>query len=56
MSGMESFIEKQAKLLEMQPAEVPEKDPERIRKGCVGGSLSDTAVPASDLSNSDPGK
>ncbi|XP_011374520.1 sorting nexin-19 isoform X2 [Pteropus vampyrus] len=54
MSGMESFIEKQTKLLEMQPAEVPEKDPEHIRKGCVDGSLSDTAVPAPDLSNSDP--
>ncbi|XP_039734776.1 sorting nexin-19 isoform X1 [Pteropus medius] len=54
MSGMESFIEKQTKLLEMQPAEVPEKDPEHIRKGCVDGFLSDTAVPAPDLSNSDP--
>lgn len=54
MSGMESFIEKQTKLLEMQPAEVPEKDPEHIHKGCVDGSLSDTAVPAPDLSKSDP--
>lgn len=56
MSGMESFIEKQTKLLEMQPAEVPEKDPEHVYKGCVDGSLSDTAVPAPDLSKSDPGK
>lgn len=56
MSGMESFIEKQTKLLEMQPAEVPEKDREQIPKGCVDGYLSDPAVPAQDLSTSDPGK
>lgn len=55
MSGMESFIEKQTKLLEMQPAEAPEKDPEHIPKGCVDGCLSDAAVPAQDLSDSDPG-
>ncbi|GAB5577259.1 sorting nexin-19 isoform X1 [Prionailurus iriomotensis] len=55
MSGMESFIEKQTKLLEMQPAEVPEKDREQIPKGCVDGYLSDPAVPAQDLSTSDPG-
>ncbi|XP_045339448.1 sorting nexin-19 isoform X3 [Leopardus geoffroyi] len=55
MSGMESFIEKQTKLLEMQPAEVPEKDCEQIPKGCVDGYLSDPAVPAQDLSTSDPG-
>ncbi|VFV39028.1 sorting nexin-19-like [Lynx pardinus] len=55
MSGIESFIEKQTKLLEMQPAEVPEKDREQIPKGCVDGYLSDPAVPAQDLSTSDPG-
>ncbi|KAF6278537.1 sorting nexin 19 [Rhinolophus ferrumequinum] len=55
MSGMESFIEKQAKLLEMQPAEAPEEDPEHIPKECVDGYLSDAAMPAQDLSNSDPG-
>ncbi|XP_014714011.2 sorting nexin-19 isoform X1 [Equus asinus] len=55
MAGMESFIEKQTKLLEMQPAETPEKDPEQIPQGCVGGYLSDAAVPAQDLSHGDPG-
>ncbi|XP_035952381.1 sorting nexin-19 isoform X6 [Halichoerus grypus] len=55
MSGMESFIEKQTKLLEMQPAEAPEKDPEQIPKDCTDGYLSDAAVPARDLSNGDPG-
>ncbi|XP_006873145.1 PREDICTED: sorting nexin-19 [Chrysochloris asiatica] len=54
LSGMESFIEKQSKLLEMQPEEAPEKDLEQI-KGCVDGCLSDVTVPAHDLSNSDPG-
>uniref|UniRef100_A0A8C8XBR4 Sorting nexin-19 n=1 Tax=Panthera leo TaxID=9689 RepID=A0A8C8XBR4_PANLE len=44
------------KLLEMQPAEVPEKDREQIPKGCVDGYLSDPAVPAQDLSTSDPAK
>lgn len=56
MAGMESFIEKQTKLLEMQPAETPEKDPEQIPQGCVDGYLSDAAVPAQDLSHGDPGK
>lgn len=55
MSGMESFLEKQTKLLEMQPGEAPEKDPEHTHKGCVDGCLSDAAEPAQDLSNSDPG-
>lgn len=55
MSGMESFIEKQTKLLEMQPAEAPEEDPEHTPKECGGGYLSDAAMPAQDLSNSDPG-
>nr|XP_012304607.1 sorting nexin-19 isoform X1 [Aotus nancymaae] len=55
MSGMESFIEKQTKLLEMQPTEAPEKDPEQLPKGHVDSCLSDAAVPAQDPSNSDPG-
>lgn len=56
MSEMESFIEKQTKLLEMQPAEAPEEDPEHVPKECVDDGLSDAAMPAQDLSNSDPGK
>ncbi|KAM5222728.1 sorting nexin-19 isoform 2-T4 [Hipposideros larvatus] len=55
MSGMESFIEKQTELLETQQAEAPEKGPEHIPKECVDGYLSGTAMPAQDLSNSDPG-
>lgn len=55
MSEMESFIEKQTKLLEMQPAEASEEDPEHIPKECVDDCLSDAAMPAQDLSNSDPG-
>ncbi|XP_026948746.1 sorting nexin-19 isoform X7 [Sagmatias obliquidens] len=55
MSGMESFIEKQTKLLETQPAEAPGKDSEQISKGCVDDCMSGAAVPAQDLSNSDPG-
>ncbi|XP_045411618.1 sorting nexin-19 isoform X3 [Lemur catta] len=55
MSGMLSFIEKQTKLLEMQPAGVPEKAPEQIPKGYVDSYLSDAAVPAQDLRNSDLG-
>ncbi|XP_019569533.2 sorting nexin-19 [Rhinolophus sinicus] len=55
MSEMESFIEKQTKLLEMQPAEASEEDPEHIPKECVDDCLSDAAMPAHDLSNSDPG-
>ncbi|CAK6440350.1 unnamed protein product [Pipistrellus nathusii] len=55
MSGMEAFIEKQTKLLEMQTADAPEKDPEHTPKGCVDGDVSDAAAPAQDLSNSDPG-
>ncbi|XP_032724837.1 sorting nexin-19 isoform X3 [Lontra canadensis] len=49
-SVMESFIEKQTKLLEMQPAEAPGKDPEQIPKGCM-----DAAVPTHDLRSGDPG-
>ncbi|XP_069326818.1 sorting nexin-19 isoform X2 [Eulemur rufifrons] len=55
MSGMLSFIEKQTKLLEMQPAGVPEKDPGQTPKGYVDSYLSDAAVPAQDLRNSDLG-
>ncbi|XP_037001057.2 sorting nexin-19 [Artibeus jamaicensis] len=54
ISAMESFIEKQTKLLEMQPGEAPEKDPEHVPKGHVDDYLSDAAVPAQDLSNGDP--
>ncbi|XP_022368757.1 sorting nexin-19 isoform X2 [Enhydra lutris kenyoni] len=54
-SVMESFIEKQTKLLEMQPAEAPGKDPEQIPKGCMDGYLSDAAVPTHDLRSGDPG-
>lgn len=56
MSGMEAFIEKQTKLLEMQSADAPEKDPDHTPKGCVDGDVSDAAAPAQDLSNSDPGE
>lgn len=56
MSGMESFVEKQTKLLEMQPTKAPEKDPEQPPKGYVDSCLSDAAVPAQDPSNSDPGE
>uniref|UniRef100_A0A8C7BVB8 Sorting nexin-19 n=1 Tax=Neovison vison TaxID=452646 RepID=A0A8C7BVB8_NEOVI len=44
------------KLLEMQPAEAPGKDPEQIPKGCMDGYLSDAAVPAQDLRSGDPAK
>ncbi|XP_045048672.2 sorting nexin-19 isoform X2 [Desmodus rotundus] len=54
MSAMESFIEKQTKLLEMQPGEAPEKDPDHVPKGHVDDYLSDAAVPAQDVSNGDP--
>ncbi|XP_037697903.1 sorting nexin-19 isoform X4 [Choloepus didactylus] len=55
LSGMESFIENQSKLLETQPEEAPEKDPEQIPKGCVDHGFSGAPAPAQDLSNSDPG-
>lgn len=54
MSAMESFIDKQTKLLEMQPGEAPEIDPEHVPKRHVDDYLSDAAVPAQDLSNGDP--
>ncbi|KAM6173000.1 sorting nexin-19 isoform 1-T2 [Erethizon dorsatum] len=50
MSGMESFIKKQTKLLEMQPTEAPGQIP----KGYVDSCLSGAAVPAQDLGSSDP--
>lgn len=53
---MESFIEKQTKLLKMQPTETPEKDPKQIPKEYVDHCLSDTAVLDQDLDSSDPGK
>lgn len=56
MSGMESFIEKQTKLLEMQPADVSDKDPQQVPKECVDNCLRDTAVVAQELTNSDPGE
>ncbi|XP_020040251.1 sorting nexin-19 isoform X3 [Castor canadensis] len=55
ISGMESFIEKQTKLLKMQPTETPEKDPKQIPKEYVDHCLSDTAVLDQDLDSSDPG-
>lgn len=55
MSGMESFIEKQAKLLKMQPTEVPDKDPQQVPKEYVDGGLLDKAVIAQELNKSDPG-
>ncbi|XP_021567942.1 sorting nexin-19 isoform X2 [Carlito syrichta] len=55
MSGMESFIEKQTKLLEMQPPKAPERDPEQIPEEYVDSCLSDVAMPTRDLSDSDPG-
>lgn len=56
MSGMESFIEKQAKLLKMQPTEVPDKDPQQVPKEYVDGGLLDKAVIAQELNKSDPGE
>ncbi|XP_013366681.1 PREDICTED: sorting nexin-19 isoform X2 [Chinchilla lanigera] len=51
MSGMESFIKKQTKLLEMQPTKVPEP----FLKGYVDRCLSGAAVPAQDPGSSDLG-
>ena len=56
MSGMESFIEKQTKLLEMQPADVPDKDPQQVPKECEDNCLRDTAVVAQELTISYPGE
>ncbi|KAB0364653.1 hypothetical protein FD754_008809 [Muntiacus muntjak] len=56
VSGMESFIEKQAKLLEVQPADAPGRDSKQTAEGCVGGRVSDAASPAQGLSSSDPGE
>ncbi|XP_076780679.1 sorting nexin-19 [Arvicanthis niloticus] len=55
MSGMESFIEKQTKLLKMQPAEAPDKDPQQVPKVYVDSGLLDKAVVALELNQSDPG-
>ncbi|XP_052044732.1 sorting nexin-19 [Apodemus sylvaticus] len=55
MSGMESFIEKQTKLLKMQPVEVPDKDPQQVPKEYVDSGLLDKAVTAQELNKSDPG-
>lgn len=55
ISGMESFIEKQTKLLEIQSTEVPDKDPQQVPKDCVDSGLLDKAVVAQELSKSDPG-
>ncbi|XP_042552100.1 sorting nexin-19 isoform X2 [Dipodomys spectabilis] len=55
MSGMESFIEKQTKLLEMQPAEASGKDPVSVPRDYVDGCSSATPVPTQDLNNSDTG-
>lgn len=55
MSGMESFLEKQAKLLEVQPAEVPQKDHQQVPRDYVD-SLLDTAIVAQEPNNSDPGE
>lgn len=55
LSAMESFIKKQTKLLEMQAAEVPDKDPQQVPKECVDNCSRDTAVVGQELSNSDPG-
>ncbi|XP_055457266.1 sorting nexin-19 isoform X1 [Psammomys obesus] len=55
MSGIESFIEKQTKLLEMQPAEVPDKDPQQVPNECVDSGLLDEAVVAQEFNKADPG-
>ncbi|XP_012585202.1 PREDICTED: sorting nexin-19 [Condylura cristata] len=55
MSGMESFIEKQSKLLGLQPEDTPEKLPLQIPKDCVDGYLPATAVLTQHFSSSDPG-
>ncbi|XP_048199581.1 sorting nexin-19 isoform X1 [Perognathus longimembris pacificus] len=55
MSGMESFIEKQTKLLEMQPAEAPGKYPEPVPREPVDGCSSATPVPSQNPNNSDTG-
>ncbi|XP_053449491.1 sorting nexin-19 isoform X2 [Nycticebus coucang] len=55
MSGMLSFIEKQTKLLEMEPADLAEKDPEQTSKTCTDSYLSDATRPAQDVHSSDLG-
>ncbi|XP_027690943.1 sorting nexin-19 isoform X2 [Vombatus ursinus] len=56
ISGMESFIEKQSKFLEIQAEEALEKDSEQTPKECTDDcseSPSDNAASAPDESNSD---
>ncbi|XP_037361543.1 sorting nexin-19 isoform X2 [Talpa occidentalis] len=55
MSGMESFLEKQSKLLGVQPEDTPEKVPLQIPKDSVDGYLPDTAVLAQRCSSGDLG-
>lgn len=55
VSGMESFIEKQAKLLEVQPGDAPGRDSEQTAEECVEGRVSDATSPAQGLGSSDPG-
>lgn len=55
ISGMESFIEKQTKLLQMQPVEVPDKEPQQVPKESVDSGLLDEAVVSQELNKSDPG-
>ncbi|XP_021098425.1 sorting nexin-19 isoform X2 [Heterocephalus glaber] len=50
MSGMESFIKKQTELLEIQSTGAPGQIPKRYVDSCLSGA----AVPAQDLSSSDP--
>lgn len=56
MSGMESFIEKQTKLLKMQPVEVPDKELQQVPKEYVDSGLLDKAVVSQELNKSDPGE
>ncbi|XP_040848591.1 sorting nexin-19 isoform X1 [Ochotona curzoniae] len=55
MSRMESFIEQQTKLLEMQPTEALDKGPRGTSKGLVDSGSSGAAVPAQGLSARNPG-
>ncbi|XP_006903087.1 PREDICTED: sorting nexin-19-like, partial [Elephantulus edwardii] len=55
LSGMESFIEKQSRLLEVQLEESTAKDFEKIPNECVDGFLSSAARQVQDLRNNDPG-
>ncbi|XP_055987446.1 sorting nexin-19 [Sorex fumeus] len=50
MAGVQSFIEKQMKLLKVQPADTCGQDPEQRLRDCV-----DSSLPDADLSPSTPG-